>query len=80
MRIEVGRGLEGVMTDLMSQRIIDENFTPNFKEENYGKGLIEGIERISPILRGEVVKLPEKKGNKSEDIQGIIMFVALFGW
>lgn len=60
MRIEVGRGLEGVMTDLMSKRIIDENFTPNFKAEQYGAGLLEGIERMSPLLRGEVVELPEK--------------------
>lgn len=41
MRIEVGRGLEGVMTDLMSQRIIDENFTPHFQAEEYGIGLQE---------------------------------------
>jgi uncharacterized protein len=41
MRIEVGRGLEGVMTDLMSKRIIDENFTPNFKAEQYGAGILE---------------------------------------
>ena len=61
MRIEVGRGLEWVMTDLMSQRIIDENFTPHFKEWNYGAGLTEWIERISPLLRGEVVELPEKE-------------------
>lgn len=59
MRIEVGRGLEGVMTDLMSKRIIDENFTPNFKAGNYSAGLNEGIDRMSPLLRGEVVDLPE---------------------
>jgi uncharacterized protein len=59
MRIEVGRGLEGVMTDLTSKRIIDENFTPNFKTGNYAAGLNEGIERMAPLLRGEVVNLPE---------------------
>jgi|GEM_PF-2574232 len=39
MRIEVGRGLEGVMTDLMSQRIINENFTPDFQQDKYYEGL-----------------------------------------
>jgi uncharacterized protein len=80
MRIEVGRGLEGVMTDLMSMRVIDENFTPAFQENKYAEGLAEGIERISPLLRGEVVALPEKKGLNSEEIQGVLIFVALLGW
>gem|GEM_PF-3373621 len=39
------------MTDLMSKRIIDENFTPHFKVGNYATGLGEGIERMSPLLR-----------------------------
>lgn len=59
MRIEVGRGLEGVMTDLMSKRVIEENFTPHFKAGNYATGLQEGIDRMTPLLRGEVVELPE---------------------
>ncbi len=69
MRIEVGRGLEGVMTDLMSKRIIDENFTPNFKEGNYAAGLNEGIDRMTPLLRGEVVELPNQKNLSSDDIE-----------
>jgi uncharacterized protein len=47
------------MTDLMSKRIIDENFTPHFKAGNYFTGLSEGIERMTPLLKGEVVDLPE---------------------
>lgn len=62
------------MTDLMSQRVIDENFKPNFQAGNYGIGLIEGIERISPLLRGEVVELPEP----APDTIGIL--VTLLFW
>lgn len=62
------------MTDLMSQRIIDENLTPNFKNDAYGAGLTESIERISPLLRGEVVELPEK----APDSIGIL--VTLIFW
>jgi uncharacterized protein len=80
MRIEVGRGLEWVMTDLMSQRIIDENFTPNFKAEKYWAGLREGIERMTPLLRGEVVELPEKTGLSDDALEGIIIFIVVFGW
>jgi uncharacterized protein len=80
MRIEVGRGLEWVITDLMSARIIDENFTPNFKNEAYGAGLTEGIERMAPLLRGEVLELPEKTGLSDDAIEGIIIFIVVFGW
>lgn len=80
MRIEVWKGLEGVITDLMSRRIIDENFIPHFIEGKYGDGLIEGINRMSPLLRGEVVTLPENKVSNIDDIQGILMIVAIFGW
>jgi uncharacterized protein len=78
MRIEVGRGLEWVITDLMSQRIIDENFKPNFQAENYGAGLAEWIERMSPLLRGEVVELPNKKSSFKFTEETLIFIVVLF--
>lgn len=53
----------------MSRRVIDENFTPNFQTENYAKGLQEGIERMSPLLRGEVIELPNQKSLSSDDMQ-----------
>jgi uncharacterized protein len=78
MRIEVGRGLEWVITDLMSQRIIDENFKPNFQAENYGVGLTEWIERMSPLLRGEVIELPNKKSSFKFTEETLIFIVVLF--
>ena len=80
MRIEVGRGLEGVMTDLMSQRVIDENLKPNFQAEKYGTGLTEGIDRITPLLHGEVVDLSENNAPSLETIKIIFILCAFFGW
>jgi uncharacterized protein len=79
MRIEVGRGLEGVMTDLMSKRIIDENFTPNFKAGNYGTGLLEWIKRMTPLLKGEVVELPEKPINPMEALVPLLFWLIWWG-
>jgi uncharacterized protein len=79
MRIEVGRGLEWVMTDLMSRRIIDENLTPNFKAEQYGAGLIEWIERMSPLLRGEVVELPEEPINPLDALVPLLFWLVWWG-
>lgn len=53
MRIEVGRGLEGVLTDLMSGRIIDQVVAPLFKAGNYDGGIESGLAAIIQTTRGE---------------------------
>ena len=46
-RIEVGYGLEKVITDDIAGKIIREFMLPQFMNENYAKGLINGISEIS---------------------------------
>lgn len=59
MRLEVGRGLEGVMTDATSHRIIEETMLPYFADDAYFRGILAGIDRMTPLLTGEIVALPE---------------------
>lgn len=53
VRIEVGYGLEGVITDLEAGRIIDDIIVPNFKEENYNRGIYDAVVTISNQIYGE---------------------------
>ena len=53
MRIEVGRGLEGKLTDLMSGRIIDLVVKPRFKRGDYDGGFIAGVSALIDTTRGE---------------------------
>lgn len=53
MRIEVGYGLEGVITDALSRRIIDEVFAPAFRDKRYVEGLVQGFEVMAQSKRGE---------------------------
>ena len=53
IRIEVGRGLEGKITDLMSGRIIDLVIKPKFKRGDFDSGLISGIQALIDATRGE---------------------------
>ena len=53
IRIEVGYGLEGVLTDLQSGRIIDYEINPYFKTGQFGEGLVRGTEAIAAAVRGE---------------------------
>jgi uncharacterized protein len=57
LRIEVGYGLEGALTDVTTKRIIDEDITPKFKAGDFVGGVSAGINRIIRVVDGE--KLPE---------------------
>lgn len=46
LRIEVGRGLEGDLTDVRANRIIRNVITPKFKEGKYFEGISEGVNSI----------------------------------
>ena len=52
VRIEVGYGLEGVLTDALSSTIINTIILPNFRQDNFEKGIVEGVAAISDILTG----------------------------
>ncbi|MBC7333299.1 MAG: TPM domain-containing protein [Actinobacteria bacterium] len=47
IRIEVGYGLEGAITDLESGRILREIVIPRLKEGNYGQGVYDGVTAIA---------------------------------
>jgi uncharacterized protein len=47
LRIEVGYGLEGVVTDIEAKNIIDTVIVPKFKENNYNFGIYNGVVAIA---------------------------------
>jgi uncharacterized protein len=53
IRIEVGRGLEGKLTDLMAGRIIDQVIKPRFKQGDFDGGFITGVSALIDATRGE---------------------------
>jgi uncharacterized protein len=53
LRIEVGRGLEGVLPDVVAHRIIDEIIVPFFKQGDVYGGLQAGSVRMIRIIEGE---------------------------
>ena len=63
MRIEVGTGLEGAVTDYVSSSIIQNTLRPNFKEDNYYRGLTEAVDEIIKAAEGRYTA-PEGYGKK----------------
>lgn len=66
IRIEVGRGLEGSVTDLVSGRIIREEMSPKLKAGNTAEALETAVAKIKLAAKGEY-KGDETKKNTSSD-------------
>lgn len=85
LRIEVGQGLEGSLTDLQSGRIID-TVVPFFKRNDYQAGIVVGLSGIANALGGDLQKIPtfkrKKRRRKREGfswITIIIIMIMVFG-
>lgn len=58
LRIEVGRGLEGELTDLQSGRIIREQLQPALRKADYGRAVEVGTQEIRRVLGDTKVGAP----------------------
>lgn len=63
LRIEVGYGLEGALTDVTSRRIIDEVITPKFREGEFAGGIAAGVDRMMRVVDGEPLPVPSRSVN-----------------
>ena len=53
LRIEVGYGLEGTLTDLRSNEIIDQVIRPRFQQGDFDGGVEQGVDAIVKVLHGQ---------------------------
>jgi uncharacterized protein len=58
--IQVGYGLEGVLTDAMCRRIVDETITPEFRQGNFYGGIDAGLDGMMRLVQGEALPPPEQ--------------------
>lgn len=58
LRIEVGYGLEGAITDVTARRIIDEVIVPKFRAGDFAGGISAGIEKLIGLVNGEKLPAP----------------------
>ncbi|PPQ16872.1 hypothetical protein CV770_23835 [Bradyrhizobium sp. AC87j1] len=79
LRIEVGYGLEGALTDVTSRRIIDEIITPKFRTGDFGGGIADGVDRMIRVIDGEPLPVPSPTVNFGNlDDLAPIFIVTLF--
>lgn len=81
MRIEVGYGLEGTLTDALSKIILTSAVAPRFKARDYGAGIERGVEGIIEVLSGDSAEWTKRaRGPQSTTFDELspLIFFALF--
>ncbi|WP_082859396.1 YgcG family protein [Microbulbifer sp. Q7] len=74
VRIEVGYGLEGALTDALSSNIIHTKILPQFQSGNFDAGVTAGVESIIAAIRNEYVPEP----TESDSDRQVALLVGIF--
>lgn len=85
LRIEAGRGVQGVLTDAQSKRILQDTIAPHFRQNDYYGGLVAGVGAISALLDQEKFPAPKTQAPTPQATQarddgggpGVIMSIFL---
>jgi uncharacterized protein len=82
MRLEVGYGLEGVLNDATSKRIIAEIMTPRFRAGDFYGGIDAALDSMIKLINGEALPAPtgpQKAGaGVADGIEGLAGYMPLF--
>lgn len=88
MRIAVGRGLEGALTDIQAKQIIRNELRPSFKSGDMDGGVTAGVNAIMASIRGEYAPSEDDVAttgnNRFSDVApsglvgGIFTFISMF--
>jgi uncharacterized protein len=66
LRIEVGYGLEGALTDARAKQIISNDIVPQFKRGDFNAGVTAGVSRIMAVIDGEALPPPAAASEKGQ--------------
>ncbi|MBI5475320.1 MAG: TPM domain-containing protein [Ignavibacteriales bacterium] len=77
--IEVGYGLEGVLTDAVSGQIIRKIIGPRFREGDFYGGVSDGLQAIMSATKGEFKGDPKRNHIKTFSPIAIILLILFFG-
>ena len=74
LRIEVGRGLEGPIPDVVAKRVIREVIAPHFLNGDFNGGIVNGTAALMKLIEGEPLPVPNQQAagpSSSADLEGL---------
>ena len=77
VRIEVGYGLEGTLTDAVSRLIIENAILPRFRANDVPGGIARGVDDIISVLSGDAVEWKQRAAKRPEPQSGWSPFLLL---
>lgn len=77
VRIEVGYGFEGKLTDAVSRRIIEREIVPRFRANDWTGGIEAGCVALVAATRGEYAAAPRKQRRRAGGIGTLILLLLL---
>ncbi len=82
VRIEVGYGLEGALTDLVSRRIISESILPSFRSGDIPGGIELGVDRMIAVAEGEDLPDPQSDWDPGPlaGLRGLLPFLLILAF
>jgi len=75
VRIEVGRGLEGVLPDILAGQIIRKEIIPKFREGDLPGGVFAGVEAMIQATKNEYAADPASEAPKQFNIMPILVVI-----
>ena len=80
VRIEVGYGLEGALTDALTKVIIATAMAPRFKQGDFAGGVNAGVDAVISILTGDAAEWHRRAEVRSDDqtaLDPVVVFIVL---
>src|SRR5262249_24614990 len=74
---EVGRGLEGALTDAISRLIIENAIVPRFRANDYAGGIVRAVDDIIDVLTGDAEEWKRRAAKRPESPGWVAIFAAL---
>jgi len=86
VRIEVGTGLEGTLTDALSKVIIENGILPRFRQGDFAGGIENGVRDIVLVLTGDAAEVKARARARQDTehpaipVIFLILWLAIFIW
>ena len=77
MRIEVGNGMEGSLTDARASQIIRNTIAPKFRSGDYAGGVEAGVKRIIDVAEGRNLSDNDIDGESIVSMLFIVIFITI---
>src|ERR1700730_13511382 len=68
VRIEVGYGLEGTLTDAVSRLIIENGIIPRFRANDFAGGVTRGVDDIISVLTGDAEEWKQRAAKRPDTV------------